>query len=65
MNPGKGFERRDLLAKNYFKTGNFSLTITRVRKADAGLYRCFVDSETVKGNPQAYVLHVNGKTWET
>lgn len=62
MNPGKGFERRDLLAKNYFKTGNFSLTITRVRKADAGLYRCFVDSETVKGNPQAYVLHVNEKS---
>ncbi|XP_059424621.1 uncharacterized protein LOC132158993 [Carassius carassius] len=61
VNPGKGFERRALLAKNCFKTGNFSLTITRVRKADAGLYRCFVDSETVKGNPHAYVLDVNEK----
>ncbi|XP_052435511.1 uncharacterized protein LOC127975449 isoform X2 [Carassius gibelio] len=61
VNPGKGFERRAMLANNCFKTGNFSLTITRVRKADAGLYRCFVDSETVKGNPHAYVLDVNEK----
>ncbi|XP_058602553.1 uncharacterized protein LOC131521636 [Onychostoma macrolepis] len=61
VNPGKGYEKRASLEKNCFKTGNFSLTITRVRKADAGIYRCFVDDETVKGNPHASVLHVNEK----
>ncbi|XP_016342575.1 uncharacterized protein LOC107689167 isoform X1 [Sinocyclocheilus anshuiensis] len=61
-NPGKGYEGRVfLLEKNCFKTGDLSLTVTRVRKADAGIYRCFVDDETVKGNPHAYVLHVNEK----
>lgn len=61
VNPGKGYEKRASLENNCFKTGDLSLTITRVRKEDAGIYRCFLDDETVKGNPHTYVLHVNEK----
>lgn len=62
VNHGKGYEGRASLEKNCFKSGDFSLTILNVSKADAGIYRCFEDDETAKGNPHAYVLHVNGKT---
>lgn len=62
INPGKGYEGRASLAKDCFKTGDLSLTIAGVRIEDAGIYRCFVDDETVKGNPHACVLLVNGKT---
>lgn len=63
INPGKGYEGRVSLEKNCFKTGDFSLTITGVRKTDAGIYRCFVDDEMTEGYPHTYYLsHVNGKT---
>lgn len=62
INPGKGYEERVSLEKNCLKIGDLSLTITGVCKKDAGLYRCFVNDETTKGYPQAYLLHVNGKT---
>ncbi|KAK2903508.1 hypothetical protein Q8A67_008221 [Cirrhinus molitorella] len=61
MNSSKDYEGRASLEKDWFKTGDLSLTITGVHKADAGTYRCFADDETVKGNPHAYVLHVNEK----
>ncbi|KAK7147879.1 hypothetical protein R3I94_010416 [Phoxinus phoxinus] len=62
INPGKGYEGRVSLEKNCFKTGDFSLTITGVRKTDAGIYRCFVDDGTTKGDPHTYDLsHVNEK----
>lgn len=61
VNHGKGYEGRASLEKNCFKSGDFSLTILNVSKADAGIYRCFEDDETAKGNPHAYVLHVNEK----
>ncbi|KAI2655818.1 hypothetical protein H4Q32_024439 [Labeo rohita] len=61
INPGKGYEGRASLAKDCFKTGDLSLTIAGVRIEDAGIYRCFVDDETVKGNPHACVLLVNEK----
>lgn len=61
VNVSKGFERRASLEKDCFKTGSLSLTITSVHKADAGIYRCFVDDETVKGNSHAYLLQVNEK----
>lgn len=60
--PGKGYERRVSLEKNCLKTGNLSLTITEVRKTDAGLYLCLTDDETTKGYPHTYLLHVNGKS---
>ncbi|XP_073703237.1 uncharacterized protein [Garra rufa] len=60
MNLREGYEGRASLKKDCFKTGDLSLTITGVRKADAGIYRCFVDDETVKGDPHASVLDVNG-----
>ncbi|XP_051721787.1 uncharacterized protein LOC127497396 isoform X2 [Ctenopharyngodon idella] len=59
--PGKGYERRVSLEKNCLKTGNLSLTITEVRKTDAGLYLCLTDDETTKGYPHTYLLHVNEK----
>lgn len=62
MNPSKDYKRRASLENNCFKTGDLSLTIARVRKEDTGIYRCFVGDGTTKGNPHAYVLHVNGKT---
>ncbi|XP_043117085.1 uncharacterized protein LOC122360496 isoform X3 [Puntigrus tetrazona] len=55
----KDYEGRVSVKKSCFKTGDFSLTIARVLKEDAGTYRCFVDDETKKGIPQASVLHVN------
>lgn len=62
INPGKGYEGRVSLEKNCFKTGDFSLTITGVRKTDAGIYRCFVDDEMTEGYPHTYYLsHVNAK----
>ncbi|KAK7157250.1 hypothetical protein R3I93_008657 [Phoxinus phoxinus] len=62
INPGKGYEGRVSLEKNCFKTGDISLTITGVRKTDAGIYRCFVDDETTEGYPHTYDLsHVNEK----
>ncbi|XP_043117084.1 uncharacterized protein LOC122360496 isoform X2 [Puntigrus tetrazona] len=57
----KDYEGRVSVKKSCFKTGDFSLTIARVLKEDAGTYRCFVDDETKKGIPQASVLHVNEK----
>ncbi|XP_077063223.1 uncharacterized protein LOC143715375 [Siphateles boraxobius] len=61
-NPGKGYEGRVSLEKNCFKTGDFSLTIAGVRKTDAGIYRCFVDDEAIKGYPHTYNLsRVNEK----
>lgn len=60
--PGKGYEGRVSLEKNCHKTGDHSLTITGVRKRDAGLYQCLLDDETTKGYPHTYLLHVNGKT---
>ncbi|XP_059363267.1 uncharacterized protein LOC132102687 isoform X2 [Carassius carassius] len=61
VNPGKGYEGRASLEKTCFKTGDFSLTISNVGQADAGIYRCFVDDETIKGYPHAYELQVNEK----
>lgn len=61
VNPGKGYEGRASLEKTCFKTGDFSLTICNVRQADAGVYRCFVDDETIKGYPHAYELEVYEK----
>lgn len=60
--PGKGYEGRVSLEKNCLTTGDHSLTITGVRKTDAGLYQCFVNDETIKGDPQACLLHVKGET---
>ncbi len=60
MNLSKDYEGRASLENNCFKTGDLSLTIARVRKEDTGIYRCFVGDSTTKGNPHAYVLHVNG-----
>ncbi|XP_048008515.1 uncharacterized protein LOC125243156 isoform X2 [Megalobrama amblycephala] len=59
--PGKGYEGRVSLEKNCLKTGDLSLTITGVCKTDAGLYQCFVNDETTKGDPQACLLHVKEK----
>ncbi|KAL0173288.1 hypothetical protein M9458_033599, partial [Cirrhinus mrigala] len=59
INASKDYEGRASLAKDCFNTGDLSLTIAGVRKGDAGIYRCFVDDETVKGIPDASVLHVN------
>ncbi len=60
VNVSKGYEGRASLENNCFKTGDLSLTVARVRKEDAGLYRCFVGDSTTKGDPHAYVLHMNG-----
>ncbi|XP_052003369.1 uncharacterized protein LOC127658229 isoform X2 [Xyrauchen texanus] len=58
---GKGFESRVSLEDDCFKNGDLSLTVTGVRKTDAGLYRCFVNDETTKGYPHTYMLYVNEK----
>ncbi|XP_051574232.1 uncharacterized protein LOC127452643 isoform X2 [Myxocyprinus asiaticus] len=58
---GKGFESRVSLKDGCFKNGDLSLTMTGIRKTDAGLYRCFVNDETTKGYPHTYMLYVNEK----
>lgn len=61
MSFGKGYEGRVSLTRDGFRYGDLSLTFTKVQKRDAGLYRCFVNDETTKGDPHSYMLHVNGK----
>ncbi|XP_056331017.1 uncharacterized protein LOC130243017 isoform X2 [Danio aesculapii] len=65
ITPGKGFEGRVSLEKDSFRTGDFSLTITNLRSADEGVYRCFVDQETTKGYPHTYKLDVNKNPEQT
>ncbi|XP_065097852.1 polymeric immunoglobulin receptor-like [Paramisgurnus dabryanus] len=60
-NLGEGYEGRVSLTRDGFRYGDLSLTLTEVQKTDAGLYRCFVHDETTKGDPHAYMLHVNDK----
>ncbi|XP_067305366.1 uncharacterized protein [Pseudorasbora parva] len=59
INIGKGYEERVSLEPKCLKTGDYSLTITGFLKTDAGIYRCFLDDETTKGDPHAH--HVNEK----
>ncbi|XP_067256575.1 uncharacterized protein [Chanodichthys erythropterus] len=61
ITPGKDYEGRVSLEKNCLTTGDHSLTITGVRKTDAGLYQCLLDDETTKGYPHTYLLHVKEK----
>ncbi|XP_052413776.1 uncharacterized protein LOC127958814 isoform X13 [Carassius gibelio] len=56
--PGLGYEERVSLTEDGFRDGDVSLTITGVHQTDAGLYRCFVQDETDRGYPHAYMLHV-------
>ncbi|KAI7795384.1 hypothetical protein IRJ41_018513 [Triplophysa rosa] len=56
--PGEGYENRISLTEGGFKYGDLSLTITAVQQTDAGLYRCFVQDESTKGDPHAYMIHV-------
>nr|XP_055041074.1 uncharacterized protein LOC129428165 [Misgurnus anguillicaudatus] len=50
MSFGKVYEGRVSLTRDGFRYGDLSLTITKVHKTDAGLYRCFVHDETNKGD---------------
>ncbi|XP_073667830.1 uncharacterized protein [Paramisgurnus dabryanus] len=54
----EGFKDRGSLNKGCFEDGNCSLTVFYVREVDAGLYRCFSDDESEKGDPHAYMLFV-------
>ncbi|KAL1273555.1 hypothetical protein QQF64_026369 [Cirrhinus molitorella] len=56
--PGDGYEGRVSLTDDGFKDGDVSLTISGVRQTDAGIYRCFLNDETIEGDPHAYILHV-------
>ncbi|KAA0707963.1 hypothetical protein E1301_Tti023961 [Triplophysa tibetana] len=57
--PGEGYENRISLTEGGFKHGDLSLTLTSVQQTDAGLYRCFVQYESTKGDPHAYMIHVD------
>lgn len=57
-----GFERgRVSVSPDCFRTGNFSLSIERVRKEDAGVYRCFI-AEKTRGVPAAVRMEVTNQT---
>ncbi|XP_073727944.1 uncharacterized protein [Misgurnus anguillicaudatus] len=56
---GEGYKGRVLLNDGCFEDGDCSLTLLDVREMDAGLYLCFADDESKKGEPHAYMLFVN------
>lgn len=53
------FKDRVLLNDGCIEDGDCSLTLLDVREMDAGLYLCFGDDESEKGEPHAYMLFMN------